>query len=96
MEKIISCCGMLCSECKYYPGDCPGCPKLAGKPFWLQYVEDEVCSIYDCCINKRQYEHCGKCKSLPCKKYFEGEDPTMSKEEIEEIDKKRLELLKSL
>lgn len=33
MDKIISCCGVVCSECQYYPIDCKGCPALKGKHF---------------------------------------------------------------
>lgn len=28
MEKKISCCGTVCSDCEYYPADCQGCREV--------------------------------------------------------------------
>ena len=56
MEKIVACCGCICDECPYYPADCQGCPKIGGKPFWLEYKGEEIClslihiSVVDCSI----------------------------------------------
>lgn len=80
MEKILSCCGMICSDCEYYPTDCPGCSEIKGKAFWLEYTGEDCCEIYNCCINKKGYQNCGQCDKLPCSQY-ENEDPTKSKEE---------------
>lgn len=95
MKKIISCCGVVCSDCEYYPGECKGCPELKGKVFWLQYTGQSVCDIYDCCVNNKRYPHCGNCKELPCKRY-EQKDPTRTAEENEAEFKKQLKQLKEM
>lgn len=95
MDKIISCCGVVCSECRFFPEECKGCPEIKGNVFWLQYTGETVCSIYDCCINNKHLEHCGKCASLPCEKYS-NDDPTKSPEENAEDRRKQLEQLKSM
>lgn len=83
MNKIIGCCGVICSECQYYPSECKGCPTIKGKAFWLEYTEEEICSIYNCCVNIKKLLHCGKCKELPCDR-FNGSDPTKTQKENEE------------
>lgn len=92
MEKIISCCGVICSDCEYYPEDCSGCNNVKGKVFWLQYTEEDVCSLYNCCINTKGYVHCGECSLLPCEK-FEENDPTKTSEENARDHKEQLEML---
>lgn len=93
--KIISCCGVVCSECIYYPENCKGCPAISGKPFWLQYSEEDICSIYECCINQKKYAHCGQCELLPCK-HYERDDPTKTPEENAEDHRKQIEHLRSI
>lgn len=80
VEKKISCCGTVCSECEYYPADCRGCREIKGRVFWLEYTQESICDIYDCCMNPKKYDHCGHCKELPCSRY-EREDPTKNPEE---------------
>ena len=82
MEKKISCCGTVCSDCEYYPAECRGCGEIKGKVFWLEYTGESCCDIYECCIIQRKYEHCGQCGELPCRRY-DREDPTKTKEENE-------------
>ncbi|RGU92523.1 DUF3795 domain-containing protein [Clostridium sp. AF15-17LB] len=82
MEKIISCCGVICSECQYFPKECSGCPTVRGHVFWLEYTGEEVCEIYKCCVNEKNLAHCGECEMLPCDNY-NGSDPTKTKEENE-------------
>lgn len=53
MENIVACCGCICNECPYYQKECGGCPKIQGKPFWLEYTGEERCSIYRCCVEER-------------------------------------------
>ena len=96
MEKIISCCGIICSECKAFPKRCKGCPQEKGQIYWLQYVEKDCCPIYQCCVNEKQLKHCGECESLVCEKWREYIDPAMSEEECQKYEIARLELLKSL
>lgn len=93
MEKIVSCCGVVCSECGYYPGECGGCPAVRGQVFWLEYTGGDVCEIYDCCVNQKKLEHCGRCGELPCFR-FEGNDPTKSVEENERDHQRQLEQLR--
>jgi hypothetical protein len=95
MDKIISCCGVVCSECTYFSKDCTGCPEIKGKVFWLHFTGEDICDIYDCCINKRHLQHCGKCEFLPCKRYSR-DDPTKSPEENAEDHRKQIEQLKSM
>lgn len=94
MERILSCCGVVCSECRYYPKECTGCPDIKGKPYWLDYTGEEICSIYDCCVITKQIKHCGKCAELPCEQY-DGEDPTKTAEENEYDHSEQLRNLKS-
>ncbi len=96
MEKSISCCGIVCPECQYYPNDCAGCPALRGKVFWLQYVEAEVCPIYQCCVGEKKLKHCGLCSELPCEHWKRFEDPNMTAEERVEGEKRQISLLKEL
>ncbi len=96
MNKVISCCGMVCSDCKSFPNECKGCPEIKGIAYWLQYVDADHCPIYDCCINDKRLNHCGECALLPCDKWYQFSDPTMSEEESKLIDSQRIELLKSL
>lgn len=74
MKKIVSCCGTNCTVCTYYPKDCPGCPEIRGRAFWLSHTGGSVCDIYACCL-RRGYAHCGHCPDLPCHRYA-LEDPT--------------------
>lgn len=97
MEKIVSCCGVVCSDCEYYPASCTGCPDIRGKVFWLSYTGEEICQIYRCCVEEHVLPHCGKCSKLPCAQYTEGEgDPTKTPEENAEIYKQQLKLLGEL
>lgn len=80
MEKILSCCCMICSECEYYPTDCQGCGEIKGKAFWLEYTGGNCCEIYNCCMNQKGYENCGQCEEFPCG-HYENDDPTKTKEE---------------
>ena len=92
---VISCCGVVCSECASYPAECKGCPAIKGKVYWLEYTGGEVCEIYDCCMNQKQFAHCGKCSELPCGRY-ESSDPTKTEEENDEDHRKQMEQLQKL
>lgn len=95
MDRNISCCGVVCPECEYFGESCDGCNEIKGKVFWLEYTGETVCSIYECCIEQKGLEHCGKCREFPCKRY-DADDPTKSAEENEMARKKQMELLASL
>ena len=83
MNKIISCCGVIYSECEYYPIDCKSCPIIKGQVFWFEYTGEKICGIYDCCVNTKKIKHCGKCEKVPCNKY-NGSDPTKTLKENNE------------
>ena len=82
MEEIISFCGVVCSKCQYFPGECSGCSAIKGQVFWLEYTGGTVCDIYECCVNTKNLVHCGQCENLPCDRY-NGSDPTKTAKENE-------------
>ncbi|MDY6964724.1 MAG: DUF3795 domain-containing protein [Halobacteriota archaeon] len=82
-KNLASVCGLYCGACQYIDTQCKGCGNVLGRPFWTAQMELEVCPIYDCCINKKQLEHCGLCSELPCKTFTGLRDPSLSDEEAE-------------
>lgn len=90
---MLSPCGVKCNECKDYQQTCQGCRAIAGKVYWVQYVNQTVCPIYDCSINQKQYTDCGKCQNLPCQIYYDTQDPSTTTEEHEAGIKLRVNLL---
>ncbi|NQT32027.1 MAG: DUF3795 domain-containing protein [Deltaproteobacteria bacterium] len=62
---------------------------MQGKPFWAPLFDVEVCPIYDCCINRKQLEHCGLCAEFPCQIFISLRDPVLSDEEAEQALRKR-------
>ena len=92
----MSCCGVICSECEFFPTDCGGCPDIKGKAFWLQFTEEDICGIYDCCIQQKGFKHCGHCSELPCNLFLESKDPTKTKAENEGILAKQIQQLKGM
>lgn len=97
MEKIVSCCGVVCTDCEYYPEECKGCPAIEGKAFWLQFTGEDICPIYACCVQQNMLFHCGLCTNFPCALYTSGEgDPTKTAEENEAILKKQIEQLRNM
>jgi hypothetical protein len=84
--RIIACCGVECQTCvKYKAEECRGCPEEAGKPFWIEYVDKDVCPIYECCVKDKKFANCGKCSNFPCSKSYECKDPSISDDEFEKI-----------
>ncbi|MCB6570734.1 DUF3795 domain-containing protein [Eubacterium limosum] len=96
MKEIISCCGVVCTSCEYYPETCSGCPAIEGKAFWLEYTGGDICGIYECCILERKKPHCGKCGELPCHRYFDTPDPTKTPEENKTDFRRQMEQLKRM
>jgi hypothetical protein len=64
-----SCCGRKCGECVHYPSACLGCDEEDGRIFWLQYVDEVICPIRNCCCNKYELSDCGLCPNHPCARY---------------------------
>ncbi|WP_304508568.1 DUF3795 domain-containing protein [Anaerotignum sp.] len=96
MNENTSCCGVVCTICEHFPGKCQGCAKIEGKPFWLKFIGEHICSIYHCCIEKKGLHHCGQCDHLPCDLYTQAYDPTKTKAENESILRKQLEELERM
>ena len=96
MKKVISCCGVICSECQYYPDECAGCPAIQGQVFWLEYVGAELCPIYECCVNQKRYAHCGQCEHMTCEKYDLYDDPNITEEEARLCRAEQIKVLKAL
>ncbi|MDV0441219.1 DUF3795 domain-containing protein [Methanorbis furvi] len=91
----LACCGMDCDACTY-PGNCPGCREVCGKPFWTAYANIPVCKIFDCCANEHAWANCGKCPEVPCERYFANPDPYMSEEDAKKTLEKKMENLRSV
>ncbi|MDD5090221.1 MAG: DUF3795 domain-containing protein [Candidatus Wallbacteria bacterium] len=88
-------CGWSCRDCSHSGKDCTGCRQTEGHPFWIKWSDMTVCTVYDCCTNQKQLEHCGLCPQLPCETFLKLRDPSLSDEEFEKSLKERLALLKS-
>lgn len=96
MEEIVSCCGIVCSDCEYYTFECRGCVAEEGHPFWCEpYNDGQTCKRYVCCVKEKHLAHCGQCGALPCAYYFVP-DPRKSAAENELKLQKQLVCLRSL
>ena len=94
MNKIISCCGAVCSDCKSYPDNCGGCESIHGKAEWINYVGIDVCPIFKCCRTEKEFYSCSKCNDLPCGNYYLYKDPRITDEEYNQTIAKAVALLK--
>ncbi len=84
-----------CAECPFYGKNCAGCDAVKGKTFWAEeHYPDKICPIYNCSVNKKKNKTCAECKKLPCKKFTELKDPSMSDERHAEELKIRIKRLK--
>jgi hypothetical protein len=54
----------------------------------------KTCPLYDCAVNKRNYNDCGDCKELPCELFLKMKDPNSTEEEHQRSLKSRVALLK--
>ena len=82
--KLAGACGIYCGSCEFLGGSCAGCGHIEGKPFWTAEMELEACPLYDCCVNKKELEHCDLCDELPCGMFNEFHDPTLSPEQAKQ------------
>ena len=82
-NNLAPVCGIYCGTCEYLGEQCQGCGAVEGKPFWTAQVNLAVCPLYDCCISRKQLEHCGLCGEFPCNTFLELRDPSLSEEEAE-------------
>jgi len=104
MNKDISVCGIDCavacevcnkSNPEFAEKPCRGCNAEEGKLFWTKYLGLDTCPIYQCCVNEKQFRHCGECPQLPCSIYFNTKDPSISEEEHQKKIQERVEMLKT-
>lgn len=77
---MINKCGFYCSECYAYHKECNGCEEVKGTPFWTEHIGGGQCPVFKCCSEKK-YKHCGFCTQLPCQKWSDLKDPSISDEE---------------
>lgn len=93
---MISACGLICTDCPFFNNPCQGCFKVNGKTFWaIDHLPEKMCPLFDCSINQRGLKDCGECAELPCKKYFDLKDPSISEEEHLAAIKKRTDVLRN-
>lgn len=95
MNKVYGCCGIECSECKYYKNKCDGCFANKGKVFWAKFTENGMCESYHCCVERHGYANCGKCPEAPCK-VITLYDPSMSVEQNQKAREAQLINLKDM
>ncbi len=94
---LTSACGLICTDCNFYNNPCKGCFKVKGKTFWAKdHLEKGICILFECSVNTKNFEHCGKCNELPCKKFYDLKDPNISEKDHLDSIKKRIEILKNL
>ena len=90
-------CSIACEECnkheEFAEKPCCGCNAEKGQLFWTKYLGLDTCPIYQCCVNEKHLEHCGKCESLPCQIYFNTKDPSFSDEAFEQSIRERVIVL---
>lgn len=89
---MVNRCGCYCDECNSFQKECKGCHEICGKVYWAEYIGEDTCPIFKCCDEKK-IDKCGRCSEIPCKKWYELKDPSLSDEEhLSSIDK-RVKLL---
>lgn len=86
-------CGIVCGECRHFGENCIGCNNVYGQPFWLEFVNAEICPVYDCCVNEKGYDHCGQCSEFMCGKFTRYRDPDIADDELDEVLEKMKENL---
>ena len=84
-EMIETICGYSCTECNHHGVECPGCGATGGKPFWATDAGVDACPVYDCCANKKNLPHCGRCPDLMCEQFSRSKNPDTSEEEAKAI-----------
>lgn len=93
MRENISCCGRNCYECRHFPHECVGCNEEMGRVFWLQYVDEVICPIYNCCRNEKEALDCGVCRAHPCWRYEEEQVVPDEFPELQTVTPKMIDVL---
>ena len=97
MDSNIGYCGSDCSICEHYLDTCKGCREMRARVWWtLDSNLPLGCPIGECCRHKKQIDHCGLCKQMPCEKFISVVDPSMTEEEHAQSVRERVEFLKSI
>ena len=89
-------CGVECGvfePCK--EAGCSDCHSIQGKPFYLAEFGVETCPLYDCPVNQKGYHTCAECDELPCQKFYDWKDPSMTEEEHIDSINERTDRLKA-
>ena len=86
-------CGAICEGCGHF-AECGGCDQKQGRVFWTQYIQAEVCPIYQC-VKEQGLEDCGQCSKLPCEIWMELKDPALSEEAHQRSIRERADRLKA-
>lgn len=74
---MLCVCGASCDDCRY-AAECGGtCAEIQGRVFWAEYLNLEVCPIYQC-VEEHGYQDCGDCAKLPCETWFAVKDPSVT------------------
>lgn len=55
MKEIISCCGVVCTSCEYYPEICAGCPAIEEKPSGLSIPAGQSVIFINAVFSRRSF-----------------------------------------
>jgi hypothetical protein len=91
-KEMDTVCGLYCDECRYLGSKCEGCDATDGGPLWVEYMDYDICPVYECCTEDKELEHCGLCDGFPCDTFMKMEegDPEMSPVEAAASAEKRM------
>ncbi len=93
---MISACGLICDECRFFQKECKGCFVIKGQTFWAkEMMPDKTCPLFNCSVNQKGFNDCGDCSDLPCEMFREFKDPDSTEDEHIEGLQKRIDILKS-
>lgn len=90
----LSPCGIDCDACTMKEQCGEGCQQTIGKPFYIKDFGVPCCPMYSCAKGK-EYNTCGECKEVPCNKFYEWRDPSMTEEEHKQTVLSNVARLKS-
>ncbi|WP_368183500.1 VOC family protein [Anaerotruncus rubiinfantis] len=96
IAEELSPCGVDCAGCGQYPAECPGCNAIEGKVYWARYIGQEACPEYTCPVNEKGLRSCGECRELPCRQFYEMQDPSVSDEQHQKEIEERVARLRDL
>ena len=69
----------------------------AVRPFWAtDHLQGKPCPLYDCSVNEKHMSNCGACVELPCRKFHDLKDPSVSEQEHMEGIEKRVKTLRAM